>query len=101
VTVVSSNPFTPLLYFAAFVFAVVFLAIFMYVADIAGSNLNYANNYLIQVQQQLNNTLPYHVHINRIDWTTYTMYPAQILEVILPVVLVVVLMIYLIHVTRR
>ena len=97
----SSNPFTPLLYFAAFVFAVVFLAIFMYVADIAGSNLNYANNYLIQVQQQLNNTLPYKVYISRIDWSTYTMYPAQILEVILPVVLVVVLMIYLMHVTRR
>jgi len=101
VVAVSSNPFIPLLYFAAFVFAVVFLAIFMYTADIVGSNLSYTNNYLIQVQQQLNNTLPYKVHINRIDWTTYTMYPAQILEVILPVVLVVVLMIYLMHVTRR
>jgi hypothetical protein len=101
VVIVSSNPFTPLLYFAAFVFAVVFLAIFMYTADIVGSNLSYTNNYLIQTQQQLNNTLPYKVHINRIDWTTYTMYPAQILAVILPVVLVVVLMIYLMHVTRR
>ncbi len=50
----SSNPFTPLLYFAAFVFAVVFLAIFMYTADIVCSNLSYTNNYLIQVQQQLN-----------------------------------------------
>ena len=97
----SSNPFKPLLYFVAFVTAVVFLAMFMYAADIAGSNLNYANNYLIQVQQQLNNTLPYQVHISRIDWTTYTMYPAQILAVILPVVLVVVLMIYLMHVPRR
>ncbi len=98
---VSSNPFAPLLYFAAFVFAVVFLVIFMYTADIVGSNLSYTNNYLVQVQQQLNNTLPYKVHISRIDWSTYTMYPAQILETILPAVLVVVLMIYLMHVTRR
>ncbi len=96
-----SNPFAPLLYFTAFVFAVVFLAIFMYTADIVGSNLSYTNNYLVQVQQQLNNTLPYKVHISRIDWSTYTMYPAQILETILPAVLVVVLMIYLMHVTRR
>ena len=97
----SSNPFKPLLYFVAFVTAVVFLAIFMYTADIVGSNLSYTNNYLIQTQQQLNNTLPYKVHINRIDWTTYTMYPAHILAVILPAVLVVVLMIILMHVTRR
>ena len=97
----SANPFKPLLYFTAFVFAVVFLAIVMYIADIVSSNLSYTNNYLVQVQQQLNNTLPYKVHINRIDWTTYTMYPAQILTVILPAVLVVVLMIYLMHVTRR
>ena len=88
-------------YFLLFLAGLAFLLVFLYVSDIAGSNLIYVDNQLNNTLVQLNNTLPYKTHVSFVDWSTYTMYPANVLKTILFIILVLVFAVYMIHSIRR